>query len=291
MDLDFSAEQKQVSAVFYEKLNDIDIYTEDNQKDHKFYDKFFGKILNGTNIKLYKTFQLGSKDDVVKSCKADNSTRKRLYIVDGDYGLQFEKYPDDLRDVNHLYILNAYCIENFVICKFALLRAIDIYTGGANSDEDVQKALDYEETLDYLTHLLVPLFKYYSSAQELNYGVKFDNIHTFLTNNSITVNENRITDKINMIVSWAKANGKYSELQKMIERRNRQFPETRETLLRIVSGKDFILPYITLAINCRLKKICGHKYHAQSNGWWKFQLVDNIELNKLDELKKALITA
>ena len=45
MGLEFSSEQEQVASIFTAYRNDIDIYTEDENKDKPFYKKLFIRLL------------------------------------------------------------------------------------------------------------------------------------------------------------------------------------------------------------------------------------------------------
>lgn len=292
MDLEFSPELKQVSAVFFESSNDIDIYTEDNQKDHKFYVKLFERLLSGTGIKLNRTYQLGDKDMVVDCCKKDNSTRKRLYIVDGDYGIQCSTYPDELQSIPHLFVFDFYCVENGLICKKGFLEAINNFTGGIYDDAETLSILDFERTIDYITPHFLELFFYLSASLELGNGVEFGTMESYLKNKSKEVNETMIDKKKQEIISIAQREGNYPNLEELVESRRKRFPIDADTMLRFVSGKDFIIPYITRTIGLNIKMIKGKNPHlGQSKEWWKFNLVQFCKLDKFSKLKTAIIEA
>lgn len=291
MGLEFSPEQKQVSAVFYETNNDIDIYTEDNQKDQKFYITLFRRLLEGSGIKLNNTYQLGSKEDVVKCCQKDNSSRKHLYIVDGDYGLQCENYPDNLQIIPHLYVLDFYCIENGLICKNGFLKAIDNYTGGVYSNDEVVAFLDYNNTLGNITPKFIELFFFFSAYQELGGRIDYGNIARYTIPKTNTLNDRAIQQKINEIIALSKEKGIDKKLDSLIQRREQIFKKDVETLLKIVSGKDFIIPYIILTIESQIKRL-KHKTHAgQTMEWWKYNIVQFCNLDKFENLKQALLIA
>jgi len=85
--LDFNDEARRLVSTFLNYRNDIDIYTEDENKDKEFYKFLFSKILKDT-IKINDVTPLGCKDNVIKRCITEPSNgRKKLFIVDGDINI------------------------------------------------------------------------------------------------------------------------------------------------------------------------------------------------------------
>lgn len=56
MGLEFSSEQEQVASIFTAYRNDIDIYTEDENKDKPFYKKLFIRLLKDSGINIIHVF-------------------------------------------------------------------------------------------------------------------------------------------------------------------------------------------------------------------------------------------
>lgn len=291
MGLEFTPEQKQISAVFFEANNDIDIYTEDNQKDQKFYITLFQRLLDGSGIKLNKTYQLGSKNDVIECCKKDNSPRKHIYIVDGDYGLQCEKYPNDLQSIPHLYILDFYCIENGLICPTGFIKAIDNFTGGVYSNDEVLSFLDYDNTLGKITPKFIELFFYFSAYQELGECIDYGCLARYIIPKTNKLNINAIQKKIDDIITLSKSKGIDKELTLLVQKREQIFKKDVKTLLKLVSGKDFIIPYIVLTISLQIKKMKNKTYAGQTMEWWKYNIVQFCNLDKFETLRHAIINA
>lgn len=65
MGLEFSAEQTQVASIFTAYRNDIDIYTEDENKDKVFYKRLFSRLLEGSGVLINDVYPLGSSKDVM----------------------------------------------------------------------------------------------------------------------------------------------------------------------------------------------------------------------------------
>ena len=114
MSLEFSTETRLAASVFKEYRNVIDIYTEDCEKDKEFYIKLLKKLLSNTGIVVNDIHPLGCRRTVIECCQNDTDTRrKKLYIVDGDIYLQYK----DKEIIPNLFVLDAYCIENYVVCE------------------------------------------------------------------------------------------------------------------------------------------------------------------------------
>ena len=132
MGLEFSSEQEQVASIFTAYRNDIDIYTEDENKDKPFYKKLFIRLLKDSGINIHDVYPLGSSDDVIEACQKDNDvTRKKIYIVDGDIYLMFN--PKQV--IPNLFVLDAYCMENLVIDEESVCNALCNFHGEKEYDE------------------------------------------------------------------------------------------------------------------------------------------------------------
>lgn len=108
MGLEFSAEQEQVASLFTAYRNEIDIYTEDQEKDKAFYKKLFTRLLDGSGITISDVYPLGSSQDVIEACQRDTDiSRKKLYIVDGDIFIMFSPKPP----LQNLFVLDSYCMR------------------------------------------------------------------------------------------------------------------------------------------------------------------------------------
>ena len=113
MGIEFSTEVRQAATVFTQYRNTIDIYTEDKEEDKIFYVSLLKRLLAGTDIHIKDVYPLGCRNTVISCCQKDtDAKRRKLYIVDGDIYLQFR----DKEKYDGLYVLDAYCIENFMIC-------------------------------------------------------------------------------------------------------------------------------------------------------------------------------
>ncbi|WP_156803298.1 hypothetical protein [Frateuria aurantia] len=83
--VEYSDDAKFASSVFYEDVNDIDVYVEDG-------DLVTAGLIAGlinralVDIRIETPISLGGRSEVIKRYEGDvPSNRSRLYILDGDY--------------------------------------------------------------------------------------------------------------------------------------------------------------------------------------------------------------
>ena len=151
MGLEFSAEQEQVASLFTAYRNEIDIYTEDEEKDKAFYRKLFSRLLNGSNIQISDVYPLGSSQDVIDACQRDNDTsRKKIYIVDGDIFIMFSPKPS----MQNLFVLDSYCMENMVIDEKAICTTLCNRIGTMEFD-DLKRAYNYRGLVNSHKDILI----------------------------------------------------------------------------------------------------------------------------------------
>ena len=281
MGLEFSIEQKQVSSVFKKYRNTIDIYTEDEEKDKEFYKLLFARLLEGTSEKISDIYPLGCSRQVIKKCKEDNDfSRRKLYIVDGDIVLQYNPKENN----KYLFVLDAYCIENYVIDKKSVCQtAYMLYP--CMEIEKVYEKLNYEKMLLEIAEPLIQLFFHYSIQNECFNAFNQLHIDTYLTKNNLDLE--KIDAKIDEIKKILLSNGKTeSEYLELLYNRRSKFPYDTDSLLRIVSGKDFLIPYIS----CYIKKSYNNNLRLPKESW-KYNFLKYCDLSRLSNLKAAILSA
>lgn len=286
MGMDFSPEQKQVAAVFKQYRNTIDIYTEDKDADKEFYVRLYQKLLSGTDIEINDIHPLGCCREVETACKEDHSDRRRIYVVDGDIMLQYKEYPP----IEHLFRLDSYCIENYIIDEDSISAVAHTFNGGRINLELTKAKIGYNETLDNLCDNLINLFFLYSIQHEIYDQFNLMHIHAYVNNGADLVNgvaNQKINTKINEIRHSLIQNGiTQDKIDQLLAKRKATFPYTKETILRIVSGKTYLIPLFIMRINHTLG--CAIKIPAEA---WKFNMVAHCDLSRLYKLKEAIIRA
>ena len=272
MGIEFSTEVRQAATVFTQYRNTIDIYTEDKEEDKIFYVRLLERLLVGTNIHIKDVYPLGCRNTVISCCQKDtDAKRRKLYIVDGDIYLQFR----DKEKYDGLYVLDAYCIENFMICEESLCD-LAFRLDGRKPFEEVKQLLNIPQVLNSLVHPLTDLFFYYSIQMELYGQYEILHIDAYLDDKRENIDNTKIENKIADIRSGLKSYGKEdNEIDLLLEQRKERFPYNLETLLTVVSAKNYIIPYFRHLINKKME------YNIRiPNESWKFNLVDKYEIER-----------
>lgn len=283
MGLEFSAEQEQVASLFTAYRNDIDIYTEDQEKDKAFYKKLFSRLLEGSDISISDVYPLGSSQDVIDACQRDTDTsRKKIYIVDGDIFIMFSPKPP----IHNLFVLDSYCMENMVIDENAICTTLCNRIGTMEMG-DLKRQFDYDGLVNSHKDTLIELF--YHKALDQKYR-GFFTLHSmgYYYDSSNNIDLNKIQNEEDSIHTNLVTGGYLSEeqFQQEITNLRQLFPSSYETFHRIISGKDFLIQMI----NCHAKRAL-----RVNTGYnpiiWKYNLAQHCSLDRLSSLKTAIVAA
>lgn len=283
MSLEFTTKTLQAATVFKEYRNTIDIYTEDCDKDKEFYIRLLQRLLCDTGIVINDIHPLGCRRTVIDCCQKDNDTRrKKLYIVDGDIYLQYK----DKEIIPNLFVLDAYCIENYVICEESICH-VAYLLHARESYDTIRSILQIPQELNTIAQLLIKLFFYYSIQIELFGQYELRTIEAFMDKTSKCINNTLIESRIDEIITGLEKHGFTKEMiNELYQQRERKFPYNIDTLLQIVSGKDYLIPYLRYCFDRKLK--LNIKIPKET---WKFNLVDNADLTRLISLRDAVVDA
>jgi hypothetical protein len=275
--LELSGESKRLVSTFLTYRNDIDIYTEDEIKDKEFYKVLFGRLLDN-KILINDITPLGSKSNVLDRCKREpDNGRKKIFIIDGDVTIIHGK---DVPSLKNLFILDAYCIENFVLDKQSAINFIYLNCA-TKPKEEIENDLDFEVWLGSYTDKLVDLFihfgliDFFGGQFSLFNAQKFHQKGNFseeLVEQDIT----KLKTEILALTTKREYDLKYEELRK-------KWVDCLGSLLTIVSGKDYLIP-ILLYKTMQFKKSQALPSIEEA----KFMLVQNCNLDRLNKLKVTL---
>lgn len=161
MKIDRGKEGRQIESVFYEYRNSINIYTEDCDKDKKFYATLFKRLLSDTDIVINDIHPLGSCNEVVEACQNDKSSNPKLYIIDGD----ILNMTSPRAATNHLFVLDSYCIENYVIDSDAYYKTYD-ELDYIHSNDEIRELVDYNQMMSEAIVPFMDLFRHFSLSKE-----------------------------------------------------------------------------------------------------------------------------
>ncbi|RYD59124.1 MAG: DUF4435 domain-containing protein [Sphingobacteriales bacterium] len=267
-------------ALFFKNRNEIDIYIED-ANDEEFYKALFSRLYDRI-YRIDKIISLHCRENVVNACLNDQKprNRKRVYIIDGDLDLVFDNNPKDLK---HLYVLDRYCVENFLFDEEGVVEVLhDIVV----LDKDkIRKALGFSKWLTGLSQSLIDLFLHYSISHEHTLGIK-----TVSTSVGSLCKQDRgmtILDiqKVNSLICTIRdqiiTNIGEEEYLQIIHDRRQRWTFTKENLLKVVSGKDYLLPLLEF----RFKKIKGKESYNLKRESLRLKLAKLCDLTPFNALK------
>lgn len=276
-----SEEAQRLTSTFRAYRNDIDIYTEDNDKDKEFYKVLFKRLLK-SDIIINDVTPLGCKDSVIKRCTEEpDNNRKKIFIVDGDITFI---HGNNIPSLRNLYILEGYCIENFLIDKETIIHFLYMNCG-TKSIEQIESELNYSDWLSEYSTMFIDLFIHFAL---MNY---FGGNFTLFSANKYHVKEGdemvfktelvnadilKIKEEILELVSIESYNSKYLDLTE-------KWTHCIENLTTIVSGKDYLIPLLLLKTK-QFKKSKALPTLEEI----KFSLVHSSNLSKLSNLKQII---
>lgn len=273
------------SSVFFEHLNDIDIYVEDTAEG---YQKIFAILLSramSSNISLDRVFPLGSRVNVVAAAKeelSNPSERRAAYIVDGDLYLlcgEFEELP------SNVIRLDRYCIENFLIDIGAILKILDAECHSMDYSK-IMEELDYAGWIERSLVGLKPLFIAFAAAHGLRSGIQ-----------NVSAGSKSVCANSDAEVSCDKAIGFRNEIIASLENLHGR-DVVRQAILDVeskvdaalcflstyVSAKDFLLPLLFI----RMRSIAPSK---SNNISLKMRLAMECSVEPLTDVVRKVAAA
>ena len=273
-----------VISIFFKYKNDVDIFIEDSD-DEEFYISLFSNLLDGKRIN--KVISCKCKTSLISACENDqiDRKRKRIYLADSDLNLISNSNRNDLK---HFHVLDRYCIENYLIEEKGIIETL--HDCIILDKKKIKQQLGLEKWLKSISHSLVELFLHYSISHENALGkptVSFPIGKLCKKVNKATVLD---IDKVNDRVKEFRENiisvlGEDKYNTSIYERREK-WPSNMDTLIKIVSGKDYILPLIIFRFN----KLRGKESYNLKLESLRMRLAKTCDLNSLNKLKNKIIS-
>lgn len=103
--------------ILYTQFNDIEFFVEDTDQEH-FYFNILKKLF--ADLKFEKIFPLNGKENVCENANLNIGNKKKVYIVD----LDFDHLLDAVVNLDNLFYLKRYSIENYLFSKGAIYEVI-----------------------------------------------------------------------------------------------------------------------------------------------------------------------
>lgn len=279
MGLEYNVEESQLLSVFHQFRNDLNIYTEDCEKDKAFYKILFQRLLEGTGIHVSDIFPIGSCADVETAWRGNQDSRG-FYLMDGDI---YVIYAPKISHRN-LFVLDSYCIENFVIDANSVSKTTFHLNGGMTDLVQIRGKINFNHAFDAILQPIMDLFfvmsleRKYCNIHDLKEYDRFMKKGGFFDVDKV---EKEIEAIKNRLVPHVISSETYLDDLQIL--RN-LYPYTNDNFLKIISGKDYILPYLRHYI-CRQM---NYKFQIPNESW-KYHFAQYCDLDRLEPLKNAIV--
>lgn len=285
MNLERCVAAKSAKSVFFEDVNDIDIYVEDTAHGYeKLARELFSRVFEGV-YKVKKVFPLGERAIVVNECGKNQTkvARPTLYVVDGDLHLLTNDDPADEKKLNGLYKLPCYCIENILIDEQAITKLLH-EEDTVNDLGFLRNELKFEGWIACNDDLLVDLFMEYGAAKKLAphlQTVRYS-VRKLISSADGTVDEVKIrtrAEELRSNVVTEVGEERYLEIKRLILT---NVKKSDKKMLKFVSGKDYLLPLLIL----KMKSVVATKI---SNINLKIRLAMHCDVSILSDAGKFIL--
>lgn len=241
--LRYTDESKRLVSTFLTYRNDVDIYTEDETKDREFYKALFSRLLS-PEITINDVTPLGCRKEVIKRCENEpKGDRRKVFIIDGDIGI----VNGEKLELENLFVLDRYCIENFLIdsdsaCSFIYLNC------GTKSKEEIKNEVIFDDWLGEYSECLMNLFIHFAIVNGAGGKFTLNNAKKY----HVKSNGNLILDKslVNQDVEFLQ-NEAINEIGQEAYRLRLnellgKWSISTDNMLKIVSGKDYLIPILLI---------------------------------------------
>jgi hypothetical protein len=168
--------------VIWTQFNEVNFYVEDIEQEN-FYFEILSKLF--PEVKFERVFPLGGKKNVIDEARRNTRRKKKVFIVDLDFDLILDKKVQ----LNNLFYLNKYSIENHMIEEASLVNIIKDEKPKLKNT-DINARLDFENLLKEFKPLFPELICRYITIQKHDLGIPNVNIDParFCSLNSIPAN-------------------------------------------------------------------------------------------------------
>lgn len=230
--------------------NDVEIYVEDTACKI-----VWTNLINKLNTKGYRIKninRMGGKKNVLEACVDDqlDKKRKRLYIVDGDLDrITGKKY----KKLNHLYKIKSYCVENILIDPKEIFTLCQMICSD-NELSNLNSILDYQ-SFDGNIKKLYTTFILFGIIQRKKISIKNVSmgVNSFLSQK----NKKNIVDDMKVfkfnIITARRIIEEIGYKEFFSETKRMKKIKSRINYMDVVSGKDFLIPFLFYHLKDRFK--------------------------------------
>lgn len=275
-ELMYSSEASATRSLFYQGLNDINLFVEDVGLEYE-YETIFKRLLKDKYC-ITAIFALGGKTNVKQKYAEFGSSMdgiKNFYIVDGD----FDRYiaPDEMINDECFIYLRTYNIENYFVDQYACeqfakskLKCLD---------REVTVRVGFADWKERIVNEAKKLFLYYCFIQKFNLGIP-----------TLSRSEYLFIDQMN---GFERADDSFEKFKNSVLE---VVPDAEDKIVEIVTNyeaingddySNFICgKFLLTSLYCHLRNIVNCKFRTEDFRWY---LVNNFDISKLDYVKEALL--
>ncbi len=277
--LSWSSAASKSIGLLYRQLQPIEVYVEDSNSE-AFYYELLNRMIHDQK-KIRKIIPLNGRQNVLDHCDDFDHSTPALFIIDGDLDLFL-----GIREQGktNLFQHKAYCIENYLICKDAVIELI-VEASGTILREHALTDTEWDSALAPIQNLK-NLFITFAAARVANSELKtVSHGHSSVITQQVrkkppVVDPNKITAleaSIRQACIDKTSESEWREIRAKIEINAEEIDA-----LDGVSGKDFLLPILDHFIR---SKGCGNT-NTES---LMFKLARHCKLDRLADLKRSLL--
>lgn len=278
--LRFSIEALKLKTKFYRYYNEIDVFVED-EDDGAFYEKLLDKIV-GNSVRIKRVFGVGGKVNLFQKVNeyiAKPAERKAFFIADGDFDRILNRpFPA----TSSLYVLEEYCIENFLFEEVAICNVIQEEKPNKKIKE-IKSVIKLNSWLEESVNQLTPLFATFILIQKYNMGIPNVDVGlgTFLSNSGIPRLEKKKVERYIARVQasyHARGNKKFKKEIILIEKKLGKSWRRRK---RYICGKDYLMPLLRFEV----KRYFGRDLNLKS---FRFRIMNHCRFDSLSKLGEQI---
>lgn len=236
---------KSARSVFFEDVNDVDIYIEDTAAGYsKLFSIIFSRVFEG-KYRVKKVFPIGDRNSVIRQHgNHSRSERPSIYIIDGDL---FILAGDIVESGPGLFKLPVYCIENLLCDHEAIVDVLD-EEESVIARENIVEIFDYDDWVDNNCELLFQIFIEYSILFKLDSTVATVSfpVREFVTSEKGSLSSEKVYKRIEDLRLHSISVVGEAQYEVIRNVMLSQFIDEPGDKLRIVSGKDYLFPLLKM---------------------------------------------
>jgi len=272
---------KSAKSVFFEDVNDIDIYIEDTAMGYKkLFSIMFSRVFSD-KYRVDNVFPIGDRKSVINQHEKHIRTgRPSIYIIDGDL---FMLTGESLNNTDGLFKLPFYCIENLLCDSEAIIDLFD-EEDPVKSRGEIQEQFDYSSWVDGNCTMLFDLFIEYAVSFKVNPSVQTVaySVKNIVSSEKGNVCSNKINERIDELrLSSIDAVGEeiYAKEKNSILD---NYALSDIDPMSFVSGKDYLFPLLKMRAKSIVKT-------SISDITLKMRLARKCDLSGLSKCEKYVI--